>query len=202
MPQPLQLIRRNRLRRSVDDLTRLDRYDIPRGASHASFRSLPRRLRTRNDPGIDEIAEYRDFSMRGTIPTNCAYSGNWKGWWKSAPPSYTSVSGTRAWRWGSHPRGDTLTASRSGAEEVDRASAFVIPNYRVMLVNKYNSALPFTLRRAYDFIIDNNPSTFACCKRHFFAMLASTVRLLNPGGYLLTDRQDLGCRSARTMTPR
>ncbi len=192
VPQPLQLIRRNRLRRSVDDLTRWIDTTFLAARVTRPFAACLGDCERETDPGIDEIAEYRDFSMRGTTPDQLRIQRELESMVEVGSSvlhvgvGNSSLALRLAYRVGHI---DGITIQR---EEVDRASAFVIPNYRVMLVNKYDSALPFTLGRSYDFIIDNNPSTFACCKRHFFAMLASYRRLLNPGGYLLTDRQGLG----------
>jgi hypothetical protein len=42
-----------------------------------------------------------------------------------------------------------------------------------------------------DVIVDNNPSSFVCCERHFDRMIAAWATLLAPGGVVLTDRRGL-----------
>src|SRR5437764_8596280 len=56
-------------------------------------------------------------------------------------------------------RVDGLTAHPN---EKAHADSLRIPNYRVVLLNKHSREL-FRLRGAYDFIIDNNLASFACC---------------------------------------
>ncbi|MBX3440018.1 MAG: hypothetical protein KF861_21185, partial [Planctomycetaceae bacterium] len=43
------------------------------------------------------------------------------------------------------------------------------------------------LSRRYDFIVDNNPTTFCCCRQHLSTMLSSYTALLRPGGVILSD---------------
>ena len=60
-------------------------------------------------------------------------------------------------------------------------------NYRPMLVDKYR-ALP---AGPYTWILDNNPSSFACCRRHFGELLDAYAARLAPGGRLVTELRGL-----------
>jgi len=84
--------------------------------------------------------------------------------------------------------------------EVRLAESLRIPNYRVLNANKYSDDLCVRLGREYDYIVDNNPSCFACCKKHFFTMLVSYRHLLKSGGRILTDRRGLGWSSTPNDT--
>ena len=85
--------------------------------------------------------------------------------------------------------------------EAEKARSLSIPGYRVFLLNKYSSQLLPTLGRRYDYIVDNNPTRYACCRKHFFRMMYSYRRLLKPGGMILTDK--LGLSAAMiTNNPR
>ena len=83
------------------------------------------------------------------------------------------------------------------------AEALGIPNYTVYVLNKYGREAVSALAPTYDFIIDNNLASFACCKRHFRVMLKNYVAALRSRGRVLTCQfgmdayhGDLGC----TMT--
>lgn len=70
--------------------------------------------------------------------------------------------------------------------EVDVAPA--LPNYRVSLLNKYAPALG-GLEGPFHLVVDNNPGSFACCRRHFTAMMDAYAALLAPSGRLVTHRR-------------
>jgi hypothetical protein len=73
--------------------------------------------------------------------------------------------------------------------EKARADALGLGNYRVDLANKYSRAL--RLRHRYDFIIDNNLASFACCRYHFYLMLDTYLAALRPGGLILTHQRGM-----------
>ena len=80
-----------------------------------------------------------------------------------------------------------VTISRA---EIDHAQTLNLPDYTVHLANKYARGF-VKIGRGFDFIIDNNPSTFACCRSHFFRMMAGYMAILAPGGMIVTDRSGL-----------
>ena len=80
--------------------------------------------------------------------------------------------------------------------EYEKGQDSGLDNYRVFLLNKFSSRLPDSLGRNYDFIIDNNPSSYACCKKHFYTMMKNYWKMLRPCGVLLTDRLGLECVSS------
>jgi hypothetical protein len=62
--------------------------------------------------------------------------------------------------------------------------------YRVLLHSKYDrNALQ---SETFDFIVDNNPATFACCLSHFAAMLELYAAVLAEDGRAVTDIVGLG----------
>ncbi len=77
-----------------------------------------------------------------------------------------------------------------GSEEQLLAKQLELANYTVLLLNKYSQALG-RLPPGYDFIIDNNIFSYACCKKHFMQMMSSYAALLKPTGELLTERRGL-----------
>lgn len=83
------------------------------------------------------------------------------------------------------------------------AEALPVANYTVYVLNKYNRDVISVLSHTYDFIIDNNLASFACCKKHFFIMLENYVAVLRSRGQILTCQigmdayhGDFGCTMA------
>ncbi|MCU0442493.1 MAG: hypothetical protein MUE96_08850 [Bacteroidia bacterium] len=70
--------------------------------------------------------------------------------------------------------------------EVDYAISLNIPNYQSYLINKY-SIDTLSLNTKYDYIIDNNLSSYACCIAHFEQMMKQYLVLLKPNGKIITD---------------
>ena len=47
------------------------------------------------------------------------------------------------------------------------------------------------MRNRYDFVIDNNLASYACCKYHFYRMLDNYLAVMKPGGRILTDQRGM-----------
>src|SRR5712691_10551233 len=78
---------------------------------------------------------------------------------------------------------DGLTVHQN---EKTHADALGIPNYTVYVLNKYSPEFVSVLTKPYDFIIDNNLASFACCQYHFAVMFANYLRALTSHGQILT----------------
>jgi hypothetical protein len=106
-----------------------------------------------------------------------------------------------AQRFASRVRGiDGLTLHHN---EKINADALAIANYTVYILNKYSREVVSALSHTYDFIIDNNLASFACCKKHFFIMVENYLSLLRSQGRILTCQigmdayhDDFGCTIA------
>jgi len=83
---------------------------------------------------------------------------------------------------------DGITVCQS---EVARARSLHIPNYTVYFLNKYGRDFSLTLKNRYDFVIDNNLASYACCKYHFYRMLDNYLWAMKPGGRILTDQRGM-----------
>ena len=83
---------------------------------------------------------------------------------------------------------DGITISEA---EKAHADSLCIANYTVVVASKYDPAFSGSLPRKYDFIVDNNLSSYACCKKHFQKMMGSYARMLKPKGMILTDRRGM-----------
>lgn len=75
-------------------------------------------------------------------------------------------------------------------DELTHAHSLNLPNYNCYLLNKYADDLK-RLKNKYDFIVDNNPSSFACCKVHFIKMMHHYSSLLNNKGAIITDTKGM-----------
>lgn len=156
------------------------------------FHELPWYCGSELDVGIDEVEEWRDWSNLETTPDQKrieAVLSNIESKNKTllhvgvgnselAEKFYQSVDSI-----------DGITIQKG---ELMKAESLHIPGYRVFLLNKYSFEMTNVLDREYDIIIDNNPSSFACCRKHFYNMLSSYYQMLKPGGLIVTDKVGLG----------
>ncbi len=77
------------------------------------------------------------------------------------------------------------------AAEKELADSLAIADYRVHLLSKYSREFLTTIEHSYDYIVDNNLASFACCKYHFYRMLDNYLWCLRPGGRVLTDQRGM-----------
>jgi hypothetical protein len=75
-------------------------------------------------------------------------------------------------------------------DELLFAKQLNIQNYQAFSFNKYSIEI-LSLNHQYDFIIDNNLTSYACCIFHFEQMLSYYLMLLKPGGKIITDKVGL-----------
>ena len=71
------------------------------------------------------------------------------------------------------------------------ADSLEIPNYSVHLLSKYSREFLLHIGNRYDYVVDNNLASFACCKYHFFRMLDNYLWCMKPGGRILTDQRGM-----------
>jgi hypothetical protein len=71
------------------------------------------------------------------------------------------------------------------------AAVLGIANYTVHFLSKYSREFLLTIDGTYDYIIDNNLASFACCKYHFHRMFDNYLWCLRPGGRILTDQRGM-----------
>ena len=83
---------------------------------------------------------------------------------------------------------DGITVCES---EVAYARTLNIPNYNVHFLNKYGRDFSLRLTAKYDFIIDNNLASYACCKYHFYRMLDNYLGAMTPNAAILTDQRGM-----------
>jgi hypothetical protein len=90
-----------------------------------------------------------------------------------------------------HERCRAIDGVTLAEPELRHALSLGLARYRVWLCNKYSVELGRVIHPGYDFIIDNNPASFACCLFHFARMMDHYRWALRPGGQILTDQRGL-----------
>ncbi len=75
--------------------------------------------------------------------------------------------------------------------ELEYARSFDLPNYSVHLLSKHSREFLLLISNKFDYIIDNNLPSFACCRYHFFTMMDNYLWALKPGGKIITDESGL-----------
>lgn len=74
--------------------------------------------------------------------------------------------------------------------EIDQGRGRGLSNYSVVLWNKYRYWTTCPVRE-FDAIVDNNPTSFACCLEHLAEMAAWYADALRDGGAIFTDKVGL-----------
>ena len=157
--------------------------------------SLRRWCGEEESPGIDETPEWTDWSERATTADQERIEDVLRSLDVSGRNILhigigNSSLATKFSHSASHIDGITLREN-----EIIVAKSLHLGNYRVRLLNKYAPNLCREMGETYDFIVDNNPSTFCCCRVHFAYMLANYRSMLKRGGVILTDTVGLGWTS-------
>jgi hypothetical protein len=158
---------------------------------------------TRDTPGIDEMPEWRDWSEIETTADQRRIESALEG---------LDVDGRKILHIGV---GNSKLAQRFASRaayilgtticeaEHRRAESLRIPNYDVVVHNKYAKDRVRGRTTTFDFIIDNNPTTFCCCWMHLVIMMEHYAGLLSPTGRILTDKVGLSwVTSDPTANPR
>lgn len=157
----------------------------------ARFSDLPAYCMSASEPGIDEVDEWRDWTALDTTPDQqrieeylllSRLSGRSILHVGVGNSSLADRLSNRVLR---------IVGTTISPNEATHAASLNIKNYQVELHNKY-SGRPLQAEGRYDFIVDNNPTTFCCCLHHMMTMMDFYAGILAPQGQILTDRAGLG----------
>ena len=157
---------------------------------NALFPGLPGDCGNETRPGTDESPGNRDWSQRSTTRDQARIERVLEG--MLTPFSRILHIGignsSLASRFCGQERAICgLTLSQA---ELAHARSLQLPGYDAKLINKYGREF-MALAGDFDFIIDNNPTTFACCNRHFARMMLACRARLAQDGLMLTDKTGL-----------
>jgi hypothetical protein len=140
----------------------------------------------REQPGVTQVSGAVDWTHQETTPDQACIEAVLETLRVTgASLLHVGVGNSRfAQRFASRAsRIDGLTVHQN---EKTRAEALALPNYTVYVLNKYSPKFGAVLTNRYDFIIDNNLASFACCKYHFAVMWANYLWALTPHGQIVT----------------
>lgn len=177
--------RQTRLRASDQDercASALDELFVSR------FPSLPADCGQDAEPGVNETEEWRHWTFRETTPDQRRIEQYLQS---------MSLIGKRVLHVGIGNSGlarlfankcESIFGITISDEELAHAASLDLKNYEFIRQNKYADQ---KLTGEYDLIVDNNPTGFACCRRHFAFMIRNYRASLNDGGMILTDKVGL-----------
>ena len=168
----------------------MDRHGLDR-LREERFPELPLDCGERIEPGIADLAEWRDWTVQLTTPDQLRIEEYLDRHDLAGKTILHIGTGNSELARRFHGRARSIFGTTVVPSEVERAEALGIPNYRAVLHNKHsgnNDDVP----RGFDFIVDNNPTTFCCCLVHLEAMLDFYGSRLSPTGQVVTDRVGLG----------
>lgn len=142
-------------------------------------------------PGLDEVPDWQVWTDRETTSDQLRIEAELEGLVDASRSILHIGAGNSSLgrRFGSRVR--RILGTTIHVEEIDRSGAASIPNYSVELINKYGTGMD-TVEGKFDLIVDNNPSSFACCLFHFSRMFVSYVNLMERNGRLITAQPGLG----------
>ena len=159
------------------------------------FRGLPLECGKPDDPGIEERGEWSDWADHKTTPDQLRIEDYLDGFDLTGRTILHVGCGNSglAARFAGRARRIVGTTVTPG--ELSYAQGWIessdVRNYQVLLHNKYLGREGVG-DETFDFIIDNNPSTFGCCLTHFSRMMEFYAGALAPGGQIVTERVGLG----------
>lgn len=152
------------------------------------FPSLPVDCGQDAEPGLGECEEWQHWTARETTQDQQRIER----YLKSLPLRGKRILhvgvGNSGFARTFAPRCRSIRGLTISDEELAHARSLRIRNYECLKESKYaERATP----GRYDLIIDNNPTGFACCRRHFGFMVHNYRSMLNQGGLILTDKVGL-----------
>src|ERR1035438_9927831 len=145
------------------------------------FAALPMECERDANPGIDEVAEWRGWAHRETTPDQQRieeYLDTFDVTGLSI--LHVGVGNSRFAARFSH-RARLIVGFTISPLEAQQGERLKLANYRPILRNKYSPS-PLGEREHFDIVIDNNPTTFGYCRRHFINMMASYAACIQPNG--------------------
>ncbi|UVF18427.1 hypothetical protein HPT29_018250 [Microvirga terrae] len=166
------------------------------------FPALPRYCGNDSQPGIDEVEEWRDWTMLDTTPDQLRIEGFLERHDLSQATLLHVGVGNSGLAKRFAQRTKEIVGTTISNSEMCHGRKLNILNYHVYINNKY-SGEPVPGPEEFDFIIDNNPTTFACCRDHLCKMMVQYRSRLKENGMIVTDREGLGwVVSAPSANPR
>jgi hypothetical protein len=160
---------------------------------HRGFPELRLDCGNQDNPGITDVEEWRDWSFRETTPDQLRIEDYLDHFDLSGRSILHIGIGNSSLASRFSHRARSIDGTSILVREIEHGAALDLPNYRVALHNKYSVADDGPNGR-FDFIVDNNPTSYCCCLKHFEAMMKFYASRLTETGQIVTDRVGLGWR--------
>src|ERR1700730_9698291 len=159
-------------------------------AASPRFRSVPR-LCARTTPGIDEVPEWQIWTHHETTTDQLRIELELEKMVSRSASILHIGAGNSGLAKRFAPLVHRVLGITIHEEEVVLSRNLALDNYSVKIANKYCASMD-DIDAKFDFIVDNNPSSFACCLFHFSRMLVTYQDLLKDRGRILTAQPGLG----------
>ena len=144
-----------------------------------------------HDPGIDEAPEWQIWTDRATTGDQLRIEEQLENLVQASSSILHIGAGNSSLGRRFAARVSMVLATTLHEEERIIAEGLGIENYAVVTANKFSEDMD-GIGGHFDFIVDNNPSSFACCLFHFSRMMISYAELLKrDGGLFLTAQPGL-----------
>jgi hypothetical protein len=156
--------------------------------SHPRFGRLRHDCEREHNPGIDEVPEWRIWTNQETTGDQLAIEEQLENFVTASSSILHIGAGNSSLGRRFAPRVSTIIGTTLHDEERILAEGLGIENYSVVRANKYSADMD-RIAGNFDFIVDNNPSSFACCLFHFSRMMIAYVDLLRRDGGLFMTAQ-------------
>lgn len=165
---------------------------MTRLASHPRFGRLCHHCGREHTPGIDELPEWQIWTNRATTPDQIAIEEQLENLVTASSSILHIGVGNSSLGRRFASRISTVVGTTLHDEERVLSEELGLEKYAVVLANKYSEDMD-RIAGNFDFIVDNNPSSFACCLFHFSRMMVAYVDLLRrDGGLFITAQQGWG----------
>jgi hypothetical protein len=170
-----------------------------RALHEARFPELPLDCGNELDAGIVYSEDLRDWSDKATTPDQ-ARMENYIDRYDLRQSRILHIGiGNSGFARRFHGRVREIIGTTIDEPEIEVAGALDLPNYKAVVHNKY-SGDDKAVGGAFDFILDNNPTSPCCCVRHLSDLFDFCVEKLAPNGQIVTDR--IGLRWVPEGSPR
>lgn len=155
------------------------------------FRAVPQLCRNNGEPGVDEVPDWQIWARRETTLDQLRIEEQLDKMVNRSTSILHIGAGNSSLGLRFAQRGCSVLATTIHEEELQDIKKLTIENYSVVIANKFAVDMD-EINGQFDLIVDNNPSSFACCLFHFARMMVKFFDLLKNGGQILTAQPGLG----------
>lgn len=160
--------------------------DAWRELHQSRFPELPFDCGNRTDPGILDTADMRDWSTKATTPDQQRIESYLDRCDLRAKRILHIGIGNSSLARHFYRRAGEIVGTTVDEPELRVAQGLGLPNYTAVLHNKY-SGQSEAVPGAFDFIVDNNPTSACCCISHLAELFSFFDAKLAVAGQFVTE---------------